>query len=102
MAVVVDFHGIIQPQNERLHPLAPAGMADVQPYLLLRHKCALKAANIQQFTAIQGKYRSIHSFGKLQRQDPHADQVGPVDALIGGGYHCPHTQEAGALGSPVA
>ena len=42
------------------------------------------------------------AFGKLQRQDAHADQIGAVDALVGFGEHRPHSQQGGALGGPVA
>ena len=41
------------------------------------------------------------AFGELQRQHAHADQVGPVDPLIGFGDDGFHAEQRGAFGRPV-
>ncbi|MNV37409.1 hypothetical protein D3C71_1289280 [compost metagenome] len=52
--------------------------------------------------AIEPQRDAIGARLKLQRQHPHTNQVGAVDAFKALGHHYLHTRQAHALGGPVA
>ena len=67
----------------------------------LRH-AGLHALESEQLRSIQPELAPALAFAKAQRQDAHADQVGPVDALERFGDDGLHAQQRRALGRPVA
>ena len=61
----------------------------------------IDAGDVEHLGAVQFERGRGLAGRELQRDDAHADQVGPVDALEGLGDDRAHTQQAGALGRPV-
>src|SRR5690606_38921596 len=58
--------------------------------------------DVEGFLAGQTKAGGILPVHKLQRQDPHANQVRSVDALIADGDNGFHAEQQRAFGGPVS
>src|SRR5690606_29812982 len=62
----------------------------------------VQTGDIEGLGAVQSQRRGAFALAELQRQYPHADQIGAVDAFEALGDHRLHPQQVGALGRPVA
>ena len=89
MAIVFRFDWCIQPRlcPKRHHCTIVTTGSD--PCFLTRFDLAIEPKYVEFFVA--GETQALHALSrlKLQRQDPHAHQVAPVDALVAFGDDCP-------------
>src|SRR5918999_3919898 len=101
-------HELEDPAGAVVAPLV--GRVDSHPRLELHavrraHReraCAvLERRQVERLLPRQPKGLQRLSFGELQRQDPHPDQVGPVDPLVRLGDHETHPEQARPLRGPV-
>ena len=81
VAVIIDFDASIDPAPEVNRIGRAVGAVDVKFHSAHRFDVIGKAAEIEDFRAVQMKGLSRNTFWKLQRQHSHSDQIRTVNPL---------------------
>src|SRR5687767_6139656 len=79
--VVIDLDGRIDPASDRNGGRRAIGFSDLKSEVLLRLDARTEAEDVESLRSVEGEADGGGAFFELERQDAHADEIGPMDAL---------------------
>src|SRR5207249_9788915 len=102
VAVVLNFYRSVDAQRHRDFFAAAVGAVNHQGNILPRLGVGAETDEVKHFTAVELESLSIRAFFELTGQDSHADEIAAVYTLEALRHDRADSQEARALGRPVA
>src|SRR5436190_21452404 len=102
VAIVIELDRRIDPAERLKAPLGAVCRDGVDGKQLSRRKAVGDASDLVGFFAAQAERLTTVADSELQRQHAHADQIRPVDALVGFREYGADAEHHRAFGGPVA